>query len=63
MTAEEFKAIRQARNESRIDFGRALGMTAKPGNVDRLIRRIENGEKEVTPQVAIKALQLKREIG
>jgi len=58
MTAEEFKAIRKARGETEIEFGRKLGYGGSDDNLARLIRRIETGKKEITPQKALKAIQL-----
>lgn len=59
MTSEEFKSIRKARGETEIEFARALGYTGSDSTVNRLIRRIEAGTKEISPSKAIRAIQLR----
>lgn len=58
MTGEEFRAIRLDRGESEIEFARALGYSGTDKTVHRLIRRIERGEKDITPTIALRALDL-----
>lgn len=61
MTPTEFKAIRKARNETLIQFARSLGYEGSDDNVQRLMRRIEAGQRPITPETAIKAIQLKNQ--
>jgi len=58
MTGDEFKRIREARGETRIEFARALGYEGSDDTVQRLMRRIEAGDKDITAEVAIKAIAL-----
>lgn len=62
MTPEEFKRIRIARGETAIEFARALGYKGNDKTANRLIRRIERGEKEITPTTALKAIQLRHKV-
>jgi transcriptional regulator with XRE-family HTH domain len=61
MTGEEFRAIRQSRGETEIECARRLGYTGSNDTVHRLVRRIERGEKEISAQVALRAIELKGE--
>lgn len=63
MTGKEFQAIRRARGQTEIEFGRSLGYTGNDDTVKRLIRRIERGEKEVTAITALRAIELRNEVG
>jgi transcriptional regulator with XRE-family HTH domain len=59
VTAEEFKAIRRERRQTEIEFARDLGYEGSDDTVKRLIRRIERGEKEITPVTALRAIELR----
>lgn len=63
VTGKEFQKIRRARGQTEIEFGRSLGYTGNDDTVKRLIRRIERGEKEITPVVALRAIELRDEAG
>jgi hypothetical protein len=50
MTGSELRRIRNSLELSRVAFGRALGYRGE--NVDRMIRRLEAGERKITEEVA-----------
>lgn len=58
MTADEFRSIRERCGMTRVAFARALGYKGSDNNNHNLIKRIENGHREVMPLVAIKAIEL-----
>lgn len=58
MTGEEFRSIRQSRGETEIEFARSLGYKGTDKTVHRLVRRIERGEKDISPVIALRALDL-----
>lgn len=62
LTPAQFKAVRKDRGETEEQFARALGYQGSDNNNRRLIRRMESGEKPITPQIAVRAISLRQEL-
>ena len=50
MTGSELRRIRNSLELSRVAFGRALGYRGE--NVGRMVRRLEDGERKITEEIA-----------
>jgi hypothetical protein len=50
MTGSELRRIRNSLDLSRVEFGRALGYRGE--NVSRMVRRLEDGERKITEEIA-----------
>ena len=56
MTGSELRRIRNSLDLSRVEFGRALGYRGE--NVSRMVRRLEDGERKITEEIAEIATKL-----
>jgi DNA-binding transcriptional regulator YiaG len=56
MTGSELRRIRNSLDLSRVEFGRALGYRGE--NVSRMVRRLEDGERRITEEIAEIATKL-----
>lgn len=63
MTKEEFKAIRMSLGMSRMRFASLLGYKGSCRNKYLQIRKIEAGDKEISPATAVKVLHLRESGG
>ena len=58
MTGAELKAIRMRLGLTRVAFARSLGYEGSDDNNHTLIKRIEQGKRDVTPLKALRAIEL-----
>lgn len=58
MTGAQFKAIREARGMSRVQFGNAIGYGGNYNSVDNAVKRYENGERDIPNWIATAARAL-----
>jgi hypothetical protein len=56
MTGSELRRIRNSLDLSRVAFGGALGYRGE--NVSRMVRRLEDGERKITEEIAEIATKL-----
>lgn len=58
MRPAALKAIREASGLSVTEFGAALGYSGDRRNISRTVRRLEAGDRDITPDVEAAALAL-----
>jgi transcriptional regulator with XRE-family HTH domain len=52
MDGKKMRTIRSSQGMTRVEFGHALGYSGDDHNIDRTVKRYEQGEKEIPPWIA-----------
>lgn len=58
MTAQELKGLRERLQLSAVEFGRLLGYTGKPQNIQHIIWLFESGRRNIPPRVVLRCQEL-----